>query len=247
MEKIKIIKETHEKTGHTGYIRFSNEIKNYKKYYWKNIYKDCKLYIENCPICLNKRGGKEIIPVSKQILPGGPLERVAADTWELPKYLKIKTNFTWVLDCIDYFSKFIQSYPLTNKDSNNVFKAIKEFTYTLGIPNILQTDNGLEFLNKELTDFCNKHNIAFIQPPARNPKCNGIVEVSHKEIRNHVLTKYALNEDNDADLKDILLEACYIHNNNVHTSTKKKPIDLIKNTDKDIYLEVLENIKNSLS
>ena len=74
----------------------------------------------------------------------------------------------------------------------------------------------------------------------------------HKEIRNHVLTKYALNEDNDADetddfdLKDILLEAYYIHNNNAHNSTKKKPIDLIKNTDKDIYLEVLENIKNSL-
>ena len=35
--KIKNYKETHEKTGHTGYIRLANEIKNYKKYYWKNI------------------------------------------------------------------------------------------------------------------------------------------------------------------------------------------------------------------
>ena len=106
LEKIKIIRETHENTGHTGYITLANGIKNYKKFYWKNIYKDCKLYIENCPICLNKRDGTKIIPVSKQILPGGPLDRVVADTWELPEYLKIKTNFTWVLDCIDYFSKF---------------------------------------------------------------------------------------------------------------------------------------------
>ena len=110
----------------------------------------------------------------------------------------------------------------------------------------------MEFLNKDLTDFCNEHNIIFIQSRPRNPKCNGIVEVSHKEIRKHVLSKYALNEDNDEDethdfdLKDILLDAYYTHNNNIHTSTKKKPVDLIKNTDKDIYLEVLENIKNSL-
>ena len=130
------------------------------------------------------------------------------------------------MDCIDYFSKFMQSYPLTKRDANNVLKALKEFSYTLGFPNILQTDNGLEFLNKDLTDFCNEHNITFIQSRPRNPKCNGVVEVS-KEIRKHVLTKYALNEDNDEDetldfdLKDILLDSCYTHNNNFHTSTKK--------------------------
>ena len=80
---------------------------------------DCKLYIENCPICLNQRGGKKIIPVSKQILPSGPLDRIVANFWELSEYLKIKANFTWVLDCIDYFSKFMQSYLLTRKILNN--------------------------------------------------------------------------------------------------------------------------------
>jgi len=54
-------------------------------------------------------------PVSIKIFPNGPLDRIVADMRELPEYIKIKTNFTWVLDIIDYFSKFILSYPLIQK------------------------------------------------------------------------------------------------------------------------------------
>ena len=42
---------------------------------------------------------------------------------------------------------------LIKRDANNVVKALKQFIYTLGIPNILQTDNGLGFLNKEINWF----------------------------------------------------------------------------------------------
>ena len=64
------------------------------------------------------------------------------------------------------------------------------------------------------------------------------MEVPHKEIRKYVLTNFALKEDNENEtdnifnLKEVLLDACYIHNSNIHTTTKKRSIDLIKNTDK---------------
>ena len=35
----------------------------------------------------------------------------------------------------------------------------------------------------------------------------------------------------------------YIYNNNIHTTTKYRPVDLLKNTDEQAYLNVLENIK----
>ena len=44
-------------------------------------------------------------------------------------------------------------------------------------------------------------------------------------------------------MKTSLLEAVEIHNNNKHTTTLFKPIDLINNTDEDIYNNVVENIK----
>lgn len=86
------MKKIHELQGHSGFNRMSYEIKNIKKFYWKNMYLDCKKYVENCRICLIDRGGIKIKPKSKQIFPNGPLDRIVADTWELPENLKKKTN-----------------------------------------------------------------------------------------------------------------------------------------------------------
>jgi len=102
---------------------------------------------------------------------------------------------------------------------------IKEFVFSIGVRHILQTDSCLEFVNSKMKEFCQDNNITFIQSRQRNPKCNCIVEVSHREIRKYVLTKFAIDEENENNdgfnLKDVLLDACYTHNNNVHTSTKK--------------------------
>ena len=44
-----------------------------------------------------------------------------------------------------------------------------------------------------------------------------------------------------------MLEAVNIHNHNIHTFTGYRPIDIINNTDEEIYLQVMENIKNKLN
>lgn len=67
--------------GHTGYIRLANEIKNNKKYYWKNLYINFKNFIKNCAICLNFKGSRKCKAISKPILPGVLLDRVVTDTW----------------------------------------------------------------------------------------------------------------------------------------------------------------------
>lgn len=72
---------------------------------------------------------KKIKPKSKQIFPNGPLDRIVADTCELPEYLKIKTQYAWVLDIIDYFSKYILSYPLILKNADNILIGIKEIIF----------------------------------------------------------------------------------------------------------------------
>ena len=52
LEKNKLLMETHEIMGHTGYMRLVYEIKNIKKIYWKNIINDCKNFVEECSVCL---------------------------------------------------------------------------------------------------------------------------------------------------------------------------------------------------
>ena len=75
--------------------------------------------------------------------------------WELTEYIKIETNITWVLDIIDYFSKFILSYPLKQKNAGNVLIGIKGFVFSIGVPHILQT---VEFVNSKMKEFCKDNN-----------------------------------------------------------------------------------------
>ena len=55
------------------------------------------------------------------------------------------------------------------------------------------------------------------------------------------------NSTEPFDLKNSLLEAVNIHNHNIHSSTGYRPVDIINNTDEEIYLQVMNNIKNKLN
>ena len=138
------------------------------------------------------------------------------------------------------------SYPITNNDSINVINSVKEFCLTIGFPKIIQTDNGKEYKNSLFKDFCEKHSITHIFSSPYHPQTNGVVEVSHKEIRKNLILMYSENEGDNFNLKNSLLEVIYIHNNNIHTSTNHRPIDLINNTNEDIFEEVMNNIKKKL-
>ena len=54
--------------------------------------------------------------------------------------------------------------------------------------------------------------------------------MSHKDIRRSIFTKYTIGvesgDNKGFNLKNVLLESCFPHNNKVHNSTKKNPVDL---------------------
>jgi len=60
------------------------------------------------------------------------------------------------------------SYLLTKKTGNNIAKCLQSFIDLYGIPNEFSSDNWREFVNNEVTNFCNKNNInlkSFIRLP----------------------------------------------------------------------------------
>ena len=192
-------------------------------------------------LCKRKKG-ENIISNPVKIIPNGPKDRYVLDGWKLHKTLAEETGFTWVIDVIDYFSKYMMSYPVIKNDSINALNAIKQFCLMIGIPQIIQSDNGSEYRNSLFEEFCLQKNIKHIFSSPHNPQANGIIEVSHKEIRKFVMINYSENPDN-FNLQNVILEAIDVHNNKIHTVTKKKPIDLINTKDEKLIMEVLETIK----
>ena len=93
------------------------------------------------------------------------------------------TSYRFVIDIINYFSKFIESFPESENNSENALISIKEFWSFVGYPKILQTDNCLEYANNKIDEFFQDNNIILIKSLSRHPQTNGVVEVVHKEIR----------------------------------------------------------------
>ena len=85
------------------------------------------------------------------------------------------TGFKQVIDIIDYFSKYIMSFPVVKNDAINSLNSIKQFCILIGKPNIIQTDNGLEFKNASLDEFCLNKNIKhfYSSPYTPNKRCGG--------------------------------------------------------------------------
>lgn len=147
---------------------------------------------------------------------------------------------------IDYFSKYMGSFPVIDNNSKKALFSIKEFCINIGFPKIQQTDNGAEYCNEIIDTFYSENTIKHITSSLRYPQTNGVIEIVQREIRRKVMMDYS-NSTTFFDLKNSLLEEVNIHNHNIHTSTSYRPIDIINNIDDEIYLQVMENIKKNLN
>ena len=185
-EKFNIISNAHINNGHLGINRTINKIKE-NGFLWETIISDVKSFINNCASCIYSKKGKTIKTKNIIILTKGPLERIIADGWELDEDLKTITGFSWVIDIIDHFSKFLMSIPVKNNNSENILYCIKQYINYVGQPKIFQSDNGSEYNNALVKNFLNTNNIKQIFSSPRHPQSNGVVEVVHKEVRKNIL------------------------------------------------------------
>ena len=113
------------------------------------------------------------------------------------------------------------------------------FCELFGTPKILQTDNGGEFKNNDLENFCEENNIKLIHSSPYHPQTNGSVEATHKEIQKYICMEYLKNQ-NKFNIEDSLFEIIKIHNNKKHSTTKRIPKEIRDLTDKN-EIEIIKN------
>ena len=186
-EKKIIMDNLHELSCHRGINTLYNLIKD-QDFIWFGIFKDLKFYIKNCIICqqLHKNINKKS-PV-KQILSNAPKERYVVDLLEIDKNIDDNLQrYKYILNIIDHFTKFTGSYLLERKSAQEVLYSINEFILRNGKPQILQSDNGREFNNKLINEYCETNGIKIIHSRPRHPSTNGVVERVHQNIRKALL------------------------------------------------------------
>ena len=153
-------------------------------------------------------------------------------------------RYKYILNIIDHFTKFTGSYLLERKSAQEVLYAINEFILRNGKPQILQSDNGREFNNKLINEYCDTNGIKIIHSRPRHPSTNGVVERVHQNIRKALLA-LKLKKKNNYDIRMAISYAEKAQNTCINSVTKYKPEKIINNSKESINKKVKNNMINS--
>ena len=187
-EKNIILNRLHSDTlaGHFGAENTYQRIR--QKYYWPKMTTDIEEFVETCDIC-QRRHGKHA-QVNMQPIPvGQPFERIGID---LIGPLSITTTRKrYIIVAIDYLTKWIEAKPITAKEADKIVQFIHEEIITRhGVPQEILSDNGLEFANKTLKDYCEQMGIKQQFASPYHPQTNGLVERMNRTLAD-TITKIA--------------------------------------------------------
>ena len=94
----------------------------------------------------------------RRVIVSGLRQQWQADLVDLSNLKKDNDGMTFLLTVIDVFSKVAWCVPMKNKSAASLVTAL-DSTFNKGWPKTLQTDQGLEFLNKSVQALLKKHDI----------------------------------------------------------------------------------------
>lgn len=166
------------------------------------------------------------------ILAKRPMERLMIDLIDMQRYKESNKQYGWILTVIDVYSKFAWAFPLFKKSGVEVSETLEAlFFRNTGPPIIIQSDNGKEFINKEMHALCERFKIIFKHSRPRHPQSNGQIERFNQTLTRY-LQKYIFEEEQNENEKrqneqkiwiKYLDKVLYHYNLAKHSSTKKTP------------------------
>ena len=168
------------------------------------------------------------------------------DLWQIDliDFTSIKQHndgFSYILTCIDTFSKYLWMEKLKNKSSKEVLKAFKLMLKGRKCRNLM-SDSGSEFCNKTFKDFLAKNDINFYQ---------NVDDATHACIVERViltvkrkLFKYLYFKKTYRYI-DVYKKICKSYNSSYHKTIKMRPIDVCDTNIVEVYKNIQESHKKS--
>lgn len=147
-------------------------------------------------------------------------------------------GYNWIFGVIDMFSKFAWAIPIKNKEASTIVAKLEPLIQMYK-PELIQSDNGSEFKNKQVSELLKKYNVKQIFSKAHSPTSQGCIERwngSVKKILNVMMNR--LNTKNWAELLSGVVEN---YNNNKHSTTGYPPSRAF--TDRTLQPTILKRIQ----
>ncbi|GBP06340.1 Transposon Tf2-6 polyprotein [Eumeta japonica] len=143
------------------------------KYFWPTMLKDVKLFLGSCDICKKIKSSNQISrpEMGKQFVSNRAFERIYCDFLGPYPFTKLQNSVIFI--CIDHLTKFVFLKALRSATSASVIRYFEsEIFPTFGVPRCIHSDNGKQFVSKEIKDFFHSYDIRHIKTGFYAPHSN---------------------------------------------------------------------------
>lgn len=172
--------------GHLGVDKVYAKLRT--KYFWPEMYESVVLYIRTCLCCQKKKSPPKsyCAPLKKYVV-GVPFERVACDI--MGPMPETERHNKYVLVVSDYFTRWVEAYPLVDQKSETIASVIaSEWVTRFGCMSELYSDNGTNFVSEIMQDLCSLLSIERLTTIVRRPQSDGVCERFNHTVQSMLAT-----------------------------------------------------------
>ena len=194
-----LIKEAHEpvEKAHGGINKTMNNLRI--KYYWPNMIIQVRNFVNNCTICKECKSTNEKLmqEIGNEVVTDRPFQKLYIDF--LGKYPRSKKGNAYIFIVVDHFSKFVFLKAMREATTTNVVKfLIDQVFHNFGVPEVIHSDNGKQFVSKEFEKMINGYQITHIRTAVYSPQSNAAERVNQSVLA--AIRSYLSNDHREWDL-----------------------------------------------
>ena len=184
-------------SGHLGITKTYDRI--LRHFFWPALKRDVAEYCRSCHTCqLMGKPNQVIPPAPLQPIPvmAEPFERVLVDcVGPLPR---TKSGNKYLLSIMCAATRYPEAVPVCSITSKVVVAALTKLFSTFGLPKVVQTDQGSNFLSKLFSQVLKTLNVSHQVSSAYHPESQGALERWHQTLKS-MLKKYCYDTNKDWD------------------------------------------------
>ncbi|XP_057692513.1 uncharacterized protein K02A2.6-like [Corythoichthys intestinalis] len=209
--RAKMLAQLH--AGHSGIVKMKEMARSY--FWWPGLDKQIEETVKTCSSCQKIRNNPPAAPLHPWDFPQDPWHRIHID------FAGPFENRMFLV-AVDAHSKWPEVAIMKSTTSEKAIEKLGEMFSRFGAPAQLVSDNGPQFVSKEMGEFLQANGVQHIKSAPYHPATNGLAERFVQTL------KHALKaSQGQSTLHQRLHEFLLKYRTSVHATTKVSPASLM--------------------
>ena len=168
--------------GHMGVKKTCDRLLRY--FFWPGLRKDVAGFIKTCHTCqMTSKPNETIKPAPLYPIPAvsKPFEHLIIDcVGPLPPS---KTGSIYLLTVMCQTTRYPAVYPLRTITTRSIVKALSQFIFIFGIPQVIQSDQGSNFTSRMFAEVLRQLKVKHNYASAYHAESQGALERFHQTLK----------------------------------------------------------------